>query len=194
MKSACIDIGERLAKLLAVPLQYLGTAPPLIRSLGDGKMTDLVKHFIIDHTKYIEAGDWSALYEKAYKSINVYQIGEMTEVFLSADVDPLEFLDYIPGGMFAGSKIESIDIPPHITKICVGAFIDCNNLKTVSIPASIQKVEPNAFARCTALSEVIFQGTSDQWSKIAPSQLHVFRRCSPLTLRCSDDTFNIGST
>lgn len=48
---------------------------------------------------------------------------------------------------FSETDIESIFIPPHVKKICKGAFCDCQNLKNVTIPktSELQFIGKKAF-------------------------------------------------
>lgn len=68
---------------------------------------------------------------------------------------------------FANTGLEEITIPENTEKICAGAFNNCENLKYAKFPKSIKEIEENAFIGCKNLSDVYYDGTSEDWSKIS---------------------------
>ncbi|MBR3438871.1 MAG: leucine-rich repeat protein, partial [Clostridia bacterium] len=95
----------------------------------------------------------------------------------------------ISDGAFAGSGIESVNIPEGVTSIGELAFQSCGNLTEVSIPAGVTRIENGTFESCSALSSitvpdsvtviensafencdslstVYYTGTEEQWNAI----------------------------
>jgi exosortase/archaeosortase len=70
---------------------------------------------------------------------------------------------------FAGSGITTATIPDGITRIDEGLFSNCSSLTRVTIPSSIRYIEMKAFAYCTSLTNVIYEGTMEEWESITKS-------------------------
>ena len=52
------------------------------------------------------------------------------------------------------------------TRIQEGAFMGCVNLKTVRICNCMKNIESFAFAYCPNLTNIIYDGTIDEWKSI----------------------------
>ena len=81
---------------------------------------------------------------------------------------PLRFCNNeIPMGYLCGHyDLKEYDIPPFITNIGTSAFSFCQRLQTVSIPKSVKYIGLQAFHACPNLNMLIYDGTTDDWSKI----------------------------
>ncbi|MBQ5720797.1 MAG: leucine-rich repeat domain-containing protein, partial [Bacteroidaceae bacterium] len=65
-------------------------------------------------------------------------------------------------------------IPPSVTEIGWGAFMDCSSLTSISIPPSVTKIGDSAFSGCSSLTNI----------SIPPSVTEIggaFSGCSSLT-------------
>lgn len=85
-------------------------------------------------------------------------IGEFTELLLKVEVDPLNYMGYVPAAyLFYSSNISDYEIPNHIKYIGKKAFYEANISNTV-IPDSVQKIEHGAFVS-TYLERVEIPGS-----------------------------------
>ena len=73
-------------------------------------------------------------------------------------IDEYSFMDCI--------KIKSISLPNSVTKILENAFWGCTNLEYVELPESLEYIGWACFSDCPKLSELHFDGTSEQWLQI----------------------------
>lgn len=111
-----------------------------------------VKKFIEENADLIEKGD----FEQFYKKLETERIslGQFTEVFLSAGIDPAEYMREIPSYYLTGTEMVSYTIPQNITSIDWSAFIDCNEFTNVTIPDSVTSIGDYAFGYCEGLTGV----------------------------------------
>lgn len=63
--------------------------------------------------------------------------------------------DTIPDYFFAGTNIESIEIPSNISYIGDGAFTYCTNLSDVTFNEGLQVIQDSAFEGCKELCEIL---------------------------------------
>ena len=135
----------------------------------------------------IDCNQFSELYSKL-KPHFTYII---TEKLLEAEINPLNYINYIPAYYlaytnrinfkipdnirsispcaFLGSNLESIIIPEGVTFICPKAFEDCSELKSLSLPNSLRAIATNAFRNCHSLKDITYNGTIEEWKKIVVS-------------------------
>lgn len=74
----------------------------------------------------------------------------------------------IDNDAFSGfEKLIRVELPDGLTKIDDYAFSDCSSLKSITIPDSVTSIGKDAFERCYALSEVIYDGTDEEWFDIS---------------------------
>lgn len=163
----------------------------LLEEKYDGleKFTELpnfLKMFLSDPTnqELLQKSDFKSLYRQAgdYSP-------QLTLLLNSLNIDPLNYLDYIPDGFLAYTSIKHIDIPDRITSIgrfafsfCRDltsiiipdsvtsidryAFNSCTNLASIAIPNSLMSIRSSAFYECIRLTSIKYLGTKDQWYKI----------------------------
>lgn len=60
----------------------------------------------------------------------------------------------------------SVIIPSSITILRENLFKDSSGLGKITIPKSVKKIETDAFYNCTNLSQVIYEGTEEEWKQI----------------------------
>ena len=63
-------------------------------------------------------------------------------------------------------SLTSVVIPDSVTSIGVSAFECCSSLTSVVIPDSVEIIGDGAFRYCGNLSEVYYNGTETEWTKI----------------------------
>jgi hypothetical protein len=64
------------------------------------------------------------------------------------------------------TNMESVQIPNSVINIGAYAFSSCTSLVGTTIPDSVTLIDTCAFKGCTSLTEIIFKGTTAQWSAI----------------------------
>ena len=107
-----------------------------------------------DIQKHIESGDFATVYGKAIVNLLSNDIGGITELFYEADIDPLDYMSYVPASFLYGTSIRSFVIPSHIEDINSYAFGHCNDLTHIYIPGNLKSVRLAAFSRCPALKTI----------------------------------------
>lgn len=168
-------------------------------------MVDSVVDQII---KYVKRPEVREFFKKGnlcplYDQINLFNpntglfnfnAGDFTKFLIEkCDVkEPLYFCNNeIPMGYLCGHyDLKEYNIPPFITNIGTSAFSFCQSLQTVSIPKSVKYIGLQAFHACPNLKMVIYDGTTDDWSKIDRNWDwkdlgHMF------VLRCKDGDVNV---
>ena len=63
-------------------------------------------------------------------------------------------------------SLESITIPDSVIRINRFAFYNCSALKSVTIGIGVKIIDEKAFHKCDALTDVYYNGTHEQWSRI----------------------------
>ncbi len=64
-----------------------------------------------------------------------------------------------------GEKIENIG-KPTVERILSGGFSGLTKLQRVTLPSTIKVIEDAAFYNCPMLTEIVYNGTMDEWLKI----------------------------
>ena len=115
-----------------------------------------VKEFIEENIDLIEDNKWEEVYESIYPQLGLYHIGEFTQIILEANINPLEYMDYIPYGyLYNSSDLENFTIPDHIKTIGDWAFRGCSGLMGIDIPNSVESIGDYAFQFCEGLTNII---------------------------------------
>lgn len=105
----------------------------------------------------INNNDYNQLYPYIISSrvIKLYPtVGELTQLILSADINPLDYMDYIPECYLAWTGISSFKIPQHIAIIDKYAFAYCKSLKSIIIPDNVTQIGSHAFDNCVSLTSL----------------------------------------
>ena len=130
--------------------------------IGDDLLSDTkIKEFFqrTDINQALKADDFDYIYEK-WMNDGPWGTEVLTEIFLVADVDVLEYLTKIPFQAFAGfDNLTSMAIPNNITEIGVMAFSECGSLKSIDIPNSVTRIDELAFELCEELESVTIPGS-----------------------------------
>lgn len=120
-------------------------------------MNHIIIDFINENEKLIDANQWDKVYAKASINIvNNYEIGEFTDSLIEADIDPLEYIDYIPSAYLCSTYTYSFIIPDNIRYIGSYAFAN-TDIKEITIPKSVQHLNNYAFSECDSLEVVNIQ-------------------------------------
>lgn len=143
------------------------------------KVSDRVIKLIKDSKDYIEKGDFESLYSDAYQLFSLRSdTSDLTAIFLSAGIDPLKYMNYVPDNYAFLLNLPEVKLPTNIKEIWGQAFaktsgfksIDLSNivkledecfyesdLETITIPGNISIIPEAAFADCSQLRKVILE-------------------------------------
>lgn len=109
---------------------------------------------------FLNENDFDSLYsdlENEFYS-NRFIIRDVTELLLSADINPLLYMNLIPRNYLVHSQnISKFKIPDHIKSIWAGSF-EASTLKEIWIPDGVEYIGKNAFAE-TKLEKVEIPGS-----------------------------------
>ena len=153
--------------------------PEVDSLLGDLK-TFLLKP---DIQKALQNNDFGIIYDALHPNL----ASQFTQLMNSLDIDPLNYLPYIPVRFLANTSIKSIDIPDHITHIDDSAFFHCEGLTSITIPDNVVSIRARAFFGCTGLTSVTIG------SNVADIREQAFCSCTSLAdITIPDSVTNIG--
>ena len=89
--------------------------------------------------------------------------------------------------VFLYSHLEEVTINGSVTSLGSELFQSSSQLRKAVLPASLKTLSYRVFYGCTALKEIIFNGTSKQWSTIAINDSYgVWNEGVPGSVRCTD--------
>lgn len=117
-----------------------------------------VKKFINENKDLVRNNAFKELYQKALSreyGIDCMEIGNMTETFLNAGIDPLKYIEYVPDYYLYGSQIEidTMIFPDNVRYIGEGAFQE-SKIKYLDLNLNISSIAENAFWCCHSLQYV----------------------------------------
>lgn len=81
-------------------------------------------------------------------------------------VIPNSVTDIMGGAFIECRNLEKITIPNGVIRIHSSAFENCEKLSSVTIPDSITDIRSYAFNGCDSLTDVLYNGTKEQWDLI----------------------------
>ena len=137
-------------------------------------MNSDIQKLIEENIDYIEAENFDVVYDKAMSANYRINIGELTDVFYDAGIDPLASLTKIPPLFLDESKITDLVVPNNIKKIRKSGFAfsnvkhvqlhnDCelsercfyvSKIDSIIIPYIMNEIPEECFYGCSWLSEV----------------------------------------
>ena len=137
---------------------------------------DELSKFIKAHVNDINNNNFAKVYEDTNDSLTPCLLtSKLTELFLDAGLEPLEYMQAIPANYLAYSKLTSITIPENITSIGRCAFSGCDSLTSITIPGSVTSIGSSAFENCSGLTSIVIPDSVtsiDHWA---------FQYCTGLT-------------
>lgn len=146
-----------------------------MNELSEFIMDELSK-FIKAHVNEINNNNFAKVYEDTNDSLTPCLLtSKLTELFLDAGLEPLEYMQAIPANYLAYSKLTSITIPENITSIGRCAFSGCEELTSITIPDSVTSIGSAAFEHCSGLTSIVIPDSVtsiDHWT---------FQYCTGLT-------------
>lgn len=130
-----------------------------------------LKEFIEENISLIEAEEFDELYRRAYQHPFDFEIGTLTHVLYSIDMDPLENLNYIPPDFCEGcDALIEVEIPDHIEYIQESGFYSCNNLEQIIIPKNVIELESWSIGGCDHLKKIVILGDLQKIDRYAFGQ------------------------
>ena len=147
-----------------------------------------LSEFIKAHVNEINNNNFAKVYEDANDMLTPYLLtSKLTELFLDAGLEPLEYMQAVPANYLAYSKLTSVTIPDSVTSIGTYAFYSCTGLTSVTIPDSVTSIDNCAFLECTGLMSVTI---GDSVTSIGSS---AFDNCKSLmSITIPDSVTSIG--
>ena len=146
-----------------------------MNELSEFIMDELSK-FIKAHVNEINNNNFAKVYEDTNDSLTPCLLtSKLTELFLDAGLEPLEYMQAVPANYLAYSKLTSITIPENITSIGRCAFSGCDSLTSITIPDSVTSIGSAAFENCSGLTSIVIPDSVtsiDHWA---------FQYCTGLT-------------
>ena len=143
-----------------------------------------LKEFVEKNIHLIEENRFKELYIIAEVDPDL-EVYDLTTLLYAAEIDPLQYLDYIPSGFMSGTfdkepevidlsylprikhiegeafaynlDLKEIILPPNLETIASAAFLT-SGLKKIVIPKSVKAIGGAAFMDCKYLSEVVIEG------------------------------------
>ena len=113
--------------------------------------------------------------------------GVFDKCSLLHNIELPDSLEYIGPEAFAGSGIETINLPNNMTNIDEAAFSNCSRLEKVELPENITEIKKNVFEFCNSLKEIILP---DSITKI---ENNAFYSCESLEqIKLSENLKEIG--
>lgn len=106
--------------------------------------------------KQLNAYDIKGIYDKLNSPIlsKVKYIGLFTQLLYSIDINPLDYLEYIPDFFLDSASLVTIKIPNNIKSINNYAFYNCSKLASITIPDSVTSIGESAFFNCNKLQDI----------------------------------------
>lgn len=146
-----------------------------MNELSEFIMDELSK-FIKVHVNEINNNNFAKVYEDTNDSFTPCLLtSKLTELFLDAGLEPLEYMQAVPANYLAYSKLTSVTIPENITSIGRCAFSGCEELTSITIPDSVTSIGSAAFEHCSGLTSIVIPDSVtsiDHWA---------FQYCTGLT-------------
>lgn len=144
-----------------------------------------LRKFIEEHIEWIDIDAYPDLYRLASNDLSINDVGELTNVFNSMDIDPIDYMTYIPHGYFANHMMGDYEVPDHIREIEDRAFyntelnsVDLRNVEKlhdaafeeilttdIYLPRSIRYIGGYCFA-FSSVHKVVYEGTRKEWALI----------------------------
>ena len=131
-------------------------------------MKDYIRDFIKKYEEEIDKDNFLRVYTAAADHFNlITDISELTTIFESASIYPLEHMNIVPMYYYAFSDEDVLEVYSNTIKVIYdSAFEMCHNLTTVTIPRSVNMISPRAFIGCHQLKYFQYEGTKEEFEKI----------------------------
>ena len=129
-------------------------------------MEKLIQDFIEKHIDLIDKNAFDEFYETAKSQLLSGQIGKLTYVLYSSDIDPLPYVTSVHYSMFCNQHTlcdGSFVIPENIENILARSFENCSSMTTLHLPNSLEYIDKSCFLGCDMLDRIYYHGTAEDW-------------------------------
>ena len=125
-------------------------------------MNQVVQKFIEKNIELLDSNNFDKLYQKLRQETTPSDVAALTEVLIAADIDPLEYLTYVPESFMEMSPHPWVpEMPQNIRYIAKFAFY-ASDVKDAIIPGHIKFIGDRAFECCSELETLkIFHGCEE---------------------------------
>lgn len=118
------------------------------------KLNDQLRDIINKYSSLIETNKFEQLYTALDKDIDEsIFIPDISTVFELSGIHPLNYMTYIPSGMYYRSKLSEVKIPNNITAIQRKAFDSANTVKVI-MGDGVKYIGDKCFVDCTKLTDI----------------------------------------
>lgn len=140
------------------------------------QLYDHIKQFIKDNEELINQNKFEELYNMLRERGLDVLTRQFTEVLLGIDINPLDYLDYVPNYFLCDSDVTVVNIPNNIRRIGVYAFQNCKNLTNLDLPKGVTSIDNYAFSGCDRLTSISIPNSVERIGFLA------FLKCPHLTI------------
>lgn len=141
---------------------------------SDGKVVLVSGNDVTDKTNGDNVGSTGKYTHKV--GGHAFTLGNGKGVIKSFVFPNSEKFTFVPAGLFAQGKIESVTLSENIKALDIAAFMGCSKLSSINFPGSLEQIGGDCFNGCRALTEVNLSNT-----KLDRVRYHTFNDCSGLT-------------
>lgn len=113
-----------------------------------------MKEFIESHIDYIDDNQYERLLSEFKSIAPTQEWGELNKFLLSAGINPLHYMDYVPRFFLFRTDIDKVTIPEGLVYLGERCFEKCENLSEIIIPRSIKLIDNYSFLECKSLAKV----------------------------------------
>ena len=124
---------------------------------------EFLKELITKFEKELNKRDFETIYNKCGR---YWEYSALTALLLKNNINPLEYMDYVPYAFAYELDIKEFVIPNNVMSIGDYAFTHCDNLNSVTIPSSVTSIGGYAFSRCDRLKDVYYEGSKEDWNNM----------------------------
>ena len=128
------------------------------------KNKETLKEIITKYEEELNNNDFDTIYHNIEREYRHYHISPFTALLLKNNINPLEYMSYVPSNFMLEINVEDFVIPNGIKKIKWYAFSWCD-FKSITIPKSVEIIEDSAFSNCE-ITDVYYKGPWDGWDDI----------------------------
>lgn len=124
--------------------------------------------FIKTHQDLVKESKFEKLYEEFDNITDYYSDTHyLTDIFIEAGIDPLEYMDAVPVGYLYKTNLDlkEINVPDNIKYIYKQAFEGAKLIK-VTVPKTVIKIAISAFFMNPLLTKINVRGTQADVDKI----------------------------
>ena len=121
------------------------------------ELPEKFKDFLLqpETQKQLNTYDIKGIYDKLNSSsFKVNYISLFTQLLYSIDINPLDYLEYIPDFFLYSTSLVAIKIPNNIKSINSYAFYSCPDFTSIAIPDSVINIGEGAFSGCEKLQNI----------------------------------------